>query len=174
MKKLNKFTLKVLSLLVAVMLVSNQSVFARYMNVTQNNTIAPGFEVWQIYYPSEGATVAGQTWPELAVETEPASHNVTHTERNYWYVTEKAPSWAVESYSNANAKAPGVVSNTHYEGTKWHSYSVSNYSASLAEIRSINDMAYMSVFTPGGEIDNSPNIIVNGVKQWVDFENDFE
>ena len=70
--------------------------------------ISPGNVVWKIKYPAAG--VSDLDWPALPIETEPEAHNGNHVERNYWFVTEKAPAgWSKEGYDNTRAEAPGVV-----------------------------------------------------------------
>ena len=56
MKKLNELAVKVLSLVVAVMLVSSQNVFAsgRYANITEDTTVESGVEPFENYNEDSG------------------------------------------------------------------------------------------------------------------------
>lgn len=146
----------------------------------ENNTISPGNIVWQIKYPSEG--VQSLSWPALPVEKEPANpnHNASnHNDRNYWFAIETVPSWAMASYDNTNALAPGVLPNNpvgvDYTNTIWGQSAVKDYADAkkLIQEEYKNTSAFLSVFKNGGEIKNVPAVVVRGRKVWVDQENEY-
>ena len=83
-------------------------------NADETNVIAEtdadGYPVWKIRYPAAGyKTKSGKEWSALPIETKPSAHNINHVERNYWFVTEDAPGWALVEYDNSKAEAPGVI-----------------------------------------------------------------
>ena len=155
-----------------------------------------GYTMWRITYPAEGYTTeSGEVWPALPIESNPPAHNINHVERNYWFVTEEAPGWALASYDNSKAEAPGKVDDAtkrnevYKEGTAgdltaWTQASTKDYTQAEAVIRDAadNDHAYLSVFNSdddnsyswGGKIVNVPAVIVNVEKTWKDFSNTYK
>lgn len=157
------------------------------------------YPVWKIRYPAAGYKPKhGKAWPALPIETTPSAHNINHVERNYWFVTEDAPGWALVEYDNSKAEAPGDITKAggrteiYREGdsgnlSAWALSSTKDVENSGAVIRhaSSSNHAYMSVFsnhdkaitkhnnTWGGKIVNIPLVVVNAEKTWDDFSNAF-
>ncbi|MBR6459576.1 MAG: hypothetical protein IKS49_05380 [Actinomycetaceae bacterium] len=140
----------------------------------KDNTISPGNIVWLVRYPTEG--VEALDWPEIPIEVEPDAHNVNHVNRIYWFVTEEAPGWTMEGYSNADALAPGVVSNpddrdNYYNSSRWYAEATKNTEDVQGKVTPNISGAFMSVFKNGGEVVNVPSVIVKGTKTWEDSSN---
>lgn len=144
----------------------------------ESNTISPGNIVWKIKYPSAG--VPSLQWPALPVEKapEPDNHEArNHVERNYWFVTEEVPGWATESYDNEDAEIPGRKTDTKYHNAVWYADTIKDidHAEDLVHGKHMNEYAFLSVFENGGEITNTPAVVVRGVKEWKnDLENAFE
>ncbi|MBP3815654.1 MAG: Cna B-type domain-containing protein [Firmicutes bacterium] len=173
-------------------------------NTEETNVIAEtdadGYPVWKIRYPAAGYTTkGGKTWPALPIETKPSAHNINHVERNYWFVTEDAPGWALVEYDNVAAEAPGVIDIAKGRNEVYQVASSGHLSAwALASSKDVqksgevikdaasSNHAYMSVFsdhdnaitkhtdTWGGKIVNIPLVVVNAEKTWEDFSNAFD